>query len=489
MTAPSGRRTPSRPAGEDDAPDRHDGPDAHDGPDGPAGPDRHEGPGRADRRAVWWPPAERRRRVDLVAIVLIVVAAVVGTVLVLRVGDESATSLRPATPPLAPASTGPVPTALVPVWRAADPVGAPPGAHLLGGPTAQGPAVAVGRDDPDGSGVVTGLDAVTGAPAWEYRRPEPLCTLGSGFGEVIALYRTTSPLGTFCSDVATIDPSTGQRGPSRSADVRPGTRLLADGSHVVATGRDYLEVWRDDLVATLEYGALPTPVQSTPEPRASCPRSSVAAGADAVAVLERCPGETSDRLSVMTDSPAEYDKPEDRFSVLSGVSGGRLVAVANDRTALEAPDGTLRIYDGAGTPIGTAALGPAVGPVARAAQETGTDPPGQQTGVRLAGPVLLWWTGTATVGLDPSTLLPRWTLPNTLGPGAAVSSDVLGAPTTVLVPVPGGLAVVDGATGTPRPTIPVDRGADPPGPVGVEVVGTTVVEQRGVTVVGLRPPR
>jgi hypothetical protein len=59
----------------------------------------------------------------------------------------------------------------------------------------------------------------------------------------------------------------------------------------------------------------------------------------------------------------------------------------------------------------------------------------------------------------------------------------------VLVPVPAGLAVVDAATGTPRPTIPVDRRADPAGPVGVEVVGDTVVEQRGATVVGLRPPR
>ncbi len=334
MTAPSGRRTPSRPAGEDD--------------EDPTG-----------RRAVWWPRAERRRRVDLLAIALIVVAAVVGTLLVLRAGDESSTTLRPANPPLAQVVEAPVPTALAPVWRAANPAGTPPGADLLAGPTVVGPAVAVGRTDPDGSGVVTGLDAATGAPAWEYRRPEPLCTLGSGFGEVLALFRTTSPVGTYCSDVATIDPSSGQRGPTRNADVRPGTRLLSDGSHVTATGRDYLEVWRDDLVATLEYGALPTPVQSTPQPRANCPRLSEAVGDDSVAVLERCPGEASDRLSVLTDSPAEYDKPEDRFSVLSGVSGGRLVAVADDRVALEAPDRTLRIYDGAGTPIGTVPLGAA----------------------------------------------------------------------------------------------------------------------------------
>lgn len=460
MTAPGGRRTPSRPAGDEEN-------------------------GRPDRRTVWWPPAERRRRVDLLAIALIVVAAVVGTLLVLRAGDEASTTVTPAPAPLAPPVDGPVPTALVPAWRAANPAGTPPGADLLAGPTAAGPVVATGRTDPDGSGVVTGLDAATGAQAWEYRRPEPLCTLGTGFGDVLALFRTTSPVGTFCSDVATMDPSTGQRGPTRNSDVRPGTRLLADGAHVTATGRDYLEVWRDDLVATLEYGALQNPVQSTPQPRAHCPHVSVAAGADTVAVLERCPAEPSDRLSVLSATPSGYDKPEDRFSVLSGVTGGRLVAVADDRTALEAPDGTLRIYDAAGTPIGTVALGPAAGPVAGAARETATDPPGQSTGVRPAGPVLLWWTGTATVGLDPATLLPRWTLPNTLGPGAGVP----GEPTTVLVPVPGGLAVVDAATGATRPAIPVDRRADPPGPVGVAVVGSTVVEQRGDAVVGLRPPR
>lgn len=437
------------------------------------------------RRDTWWPRAERRRRGDLVAIALIVLVAVVGVVLVVRSGDEAATSLEQFATIPSPDTAG-VPVALAEAWRAADPIGTPPGPGLLAGPVSVGAAVATGRTEPDGTAVVTGLDAATGAVAWEYRRPGPLCTLGEGSGVVLAVFATTSPVGTFCNDVASFDPATGDRGPSRTADVRPGTRLLADGSHVTATGRDYLEVWRDDLVATLEYGALPTPVQSTPQPRAQCPHRSITVGADDVAVLERCPGEPSDRLSVLSASPAEYDKPEDRFSVLSGVTGGRLVATAESRTALEAPDGTLRVYDAAGTPVATVPLGPAAGTIPDA---TTTDPAGQGLGVRLAGPVLLWWTGTATIGLDPATLLPRWTLPGTLGPGAAVPTGVLGAPTTVLVPVPGGLAPIDAATGAVRPTVPVDRRADPAGPIGLDVVGATVVEQRGGTVVGLRPPR
>ncbi|MEJ2867551.1 hypothetical protein WCD74_07220 [Actinomycetospora sp. OC33-EN08] len=435
-------------------------------------------------RSTWWPRAERRRRGDLVAIALIVVVAVVGVVLVLRTGDEAGTSLQQTATIPSPDAAG-VPTALGEAWRAADPAGAPPGPGLIGGPVSVGPAVATGRTEPDGSSVVTGLDAATGALAWEYRRPEPLCTLGEGSGVVLAVFATTSPLGTFCSDVASFDPSTGARGPSRNADVRPGTRLLADGSHVAATGRDYLEVWRDDLVSTLEYGRLPTPVQGTPQPRAGCPHVSVGVGSDDVAVLERCPGEPSDRLSVLSAGPAEYDRPEDRFSVLSGVTDGRVVATTDSRTAVRAPDGTLRVYDAAGTPIATVPLGPAAGPVPDAAT---TDPPGQALGPRVAGPVLVWWTGTATVGLDSATLLPRWTVPGTLGSGAAVPTGVLGAPTTVLVPVPAGLAPVDAATGRAGPVIPLDRRADPPGPVGVDVVGATVVEQRGDVVVGLRPP-
>lgn len=417
-------------------------------------------------------------------IALIVVAAVVGTVLVLNAGDESSTSLTQAPTPLAPVSEGAVPTALAEVWRAANPAGAPLGPGLPAGPATSGPAVATGRGDADGS-VVTGLDAATGTVAWEYRRPAPLCTLDAAFGEIVAMFSTSSPVGTYCSEVATFDPSSGARGPTRTADVRPGTRLLADGSHVTATGRDYLETWRDDLVSTLEYGALPTPVQSTPQARANCPHVSVAAGADSVAVLERCPAEPSDRLSVLSATPAEYDKPEDRYSVLSGVTGGRLVATGESRTALAAPDGTLRVYDTAGTPVATVPLGGAAG---RLPDDAAADPAGQTTGVRLAGPVLPWWTGTATLGLDPGTLLPRWTLTGTLGPGAAVPTGVLGASTTVLVPVPAGLVPVDAATGAARPVLPVDRRADPAGPVGVAVVGSTVVEQRGGTVVGLRPP-
>ena len=438
-------------------------------PPGAAGPTGRPRSWLADLRA----RPERRRRRDLVAAAVLVVLAVVGTLLVLRGGDEAATTLRLASPPLVADPPGPVPAGLVEAWRAASPATA--------APVTVGPAVVTAGTTPDGRGVVSGRDAVTGAVGWEYSRPEAPCTVGSGFGEVLAVFATAGPTGTWCSDVAALDPATGARGPARDADVRPGTRLLAQGGHVTATGPDYLEVWRSDLVATVEYGRLPTPVQAEPQPRRDCVHGSVAAASDVVAVLERCPGEPSDRLTLLEPDPAGADQPETRASELTGITGGRLVTVAADREAVAAPDGTLHTFDGAATPVGVVSLGPLAGPT--------TDPPGLTAGSRVAGPVTLWWTGTGTVALDPTDLSPRWTLPGALGAGATLTVAG-GGPATVVVPVPDGLAVVDAASGAVSRILPVDRSRDPvpPGePVGVSVSGRTVLEQRGPTLVALRP--
>lgn len=431
------------------------------------------------RRSALLPRPERRRRGDLVAAAVLTVLVVVGTLLVLRSGDGAGTDLRTASPPLADPGPAPVPTALVEAWRAASPATGSPQT----GPDVVGPTVVTAGTDAGGDGVVTGHDPATGATAWEYRRPETPCTVSSGFGDVLAVFATDSPEGRFCSDVTALDASSGTRGPARNSDVGPGTALVADSSHVLATGADYLELWRSDLVATLEYGALPTPVQADPQPRAGCAHGSDALGSGLVAVLERCAGETSDRLSVLDADPSGADKPTDRLSTLTGIVGGRLVAATPDRTAIAAPDGTLRVLDATGAPVASFPLGPLAGPT--------TDPPGHTAGVRAAGPVLLWWTGTGTVALDPTDLSPRWQVPGALGPGAALPTDGPTA-TTVLVPVPGALAVLDAATGAERSRVAVDRRATPvPAgqPVGVDALGSTVVEQRGALVVALRPPR
>lgn len=444
-------------------------------PGAPEAPETHPPPAGGRRLRLDLPRPERRRRGDLVAAALISVAVLLLVVVVVATGDAAGTDDRVATKPLVVPPEGPLPTALVEAWRADSPATPTP---LVVGP-------AVVTAGPDG---VVGHDAVTGAPAWSYSRPETPCTVGAGFGDVLAIFRTDGALGTWCSDVAALDPATGARGPSRHTDLREGTRLLADRDHVTGTGRDYIETWRSDLVATTAIGALPNPVQPPSEqPRAGCANGSVAVGGGSLAAVERCPGEASDRLTVFDADPPSSEKPQERISVLTGVVGARLVALTDRRVAIAAPDGTLRVLDaGSSSEDGTGAspvsypLGTAAGPTA--------DPPGLAATIRPVGPVLLWWTGTATVGLDPDDLRPRWALPGTLGAGAAWPGTT--PATTVLIPVPGGLAVVDAATGAPRgATIPVDRaGTAPDAPVAVATVGTVLVELRGATTVALRPP-
>ncbi|GLZ49979.1 hypothetical protein Acsp06_61640 [Actinomycetospora sp. NBRC 106375] len=417
------------------------------------------------------PPAERRRRGDLVAISLIAVAAVVGTLLVLASGDAEHTEDRVATTPLSALPDGPLPTALTEAWRAESPA--------TPAPLAIGPAVVTAG--PDG---VVGHDPLTGREAWSYRRPELPCTVGSGFGDVLAVFRTQGALGTWCSDVAALEPDTGARGPARNADLRDGTRLLADRDHVTGTGTDHVETWRSDLVLTTEVGRITTPVQPPDaQPRAGCTNGSVAVGGGTVGMIQRCPGEDSDRLTVVDADPQSSEKPEERSSQLLGVRGARLVALTDQRAAWAAPDGTLHVV---GTSPDTVDLPAAVVPLGAAAGPT-TDPPGLAAAVRPVGPVLLWWTGTATVALDGGDLTPRWTVPGALGAGAAWPGS---APATAaLVPVAEGLAVLDATTGAPRgPVIPVARALPAGTPVTVATTGTVVVELRGSTVVALRPP-
>ena len=81
----------------------------------------------------------------------------------------------------------------------------------------------------------------------------PLCTVGSGFprveeGRVLALYANEADLapsevgdGPYCSELTMLDAGTGARAGSRNPDARPGTRLIADDTFVLATGDDHLE--------------------------------------------------------------------------------------------------------------------------------------------------------------------------------------------------------------------------------------------------------
>lgn len=408
------------------------------------------------------PPPERRRRGDVVAAAAVALVLLVVAGAYWRASPAATTvSVTAASPLLAPPAAERVPAGFVPAWQA--PSAATPG------PVVAGPAVVTA----DGSAVF-GRDARTGAVAWSYRRDLPLCTAAAGFptldagvGRVLALFR----VGDWCSELTTLRPDTGERAAQRNPDARPGTRVLANGGLVALTGSDHAEVLRSpDLVRTLEYGTIPAPEQPNQQPRPGCAYGSFGFAGERLAVVERCPGEHTDRLTVLLAGGDSAEKPRERFSMPLPGTAAVLVAHSHRRTAVALPGPPrLLLFDETGAVTATVAL-----PVAAPA-----DPPGGVAPVATDGARHYWWTGSATVALDPVTLEPTWTLRGTLGPGVPYAG-------ALLVPVPDGLAEVDPATGAVHRTIPVQR-PDREAPVALAAAGEVLLEQRGPEIAALLP--
>ncbi len=399
--------------------------------------------------------------------IVIAVLVLAGATVLWRTSPAAGTTSGTATTPItAPAGASRVPAAFAEAWRA-------PSASTSA-PVVAGPA-AVTAD----SSTVVGHDARTGAERWRYSRDVPLCTAAAGFpdadagtGRVLALYQ--GPTG-WCSELTALRPATGERATASNPDMRTGTRLLSDGSFVVATGPDYLEVWRSDLVRTLEYGAVPTPVQVGVQPRTGCTYGSTALMAGRLGVIERCPDEDRDRITVVKPDGAEAEKPEVQFSVPLPAAGATVVALSAERVAVALPNPPrLLVLDQAGAQVALTALDVPDPDVTGAG-----GPPAGPAAVSADDQHVYWWTGTHTVALGVGDLAPVWTVPGTLGPAVPYGGGLL-------VPVAGGLAQLDRQRGAALRTIPVQR-ADRTGPVRLAAIGEVLLEQRGAEVVALRP--
>lgn len=404
------------------------------------------------------PAPERRTRADITAATLIAVVLLGVTAALWWTSDARGSTLRTAANPLPTAvhtAAESVPSALREFWRAPSPA--------TPAPVVFGRAVVTGS-----AGTVSGRELATGQVRWRYQRDLALCTVGGAFGRAIAVYRN----GDYCSEVTSLEPADGSRGPQRTSPLRPSTRLVSGPDHVLATGQRYLEVWRSDLVRTLQYGAVPTPVKPGAQPRTGCRYASVAVARDLVGVIERCPGEPTDRLTVLRAAPEEPNEPNAVYSVLLPGSDASLVALTTERAAVAVPNpARLVVLDDSGDRLAEYLLD-------IPAADLRGDPSGQVVPVAATASGLFWFTGSATVALD-GQLRPQWAVAGTLGPGTLLAGRLL-------VPVPGGLAVLDPSTGQRQDLIPVDRGSYR-GPVRITAAGTKIVEQRGDTLVVLGP--
>ncbi|WP_199433918.1 Rv3212 family protein [Qaidamihabitans albus] len=417
-------------------------------------PAEHTGPRHSAAPRVRRSPWDRRR--DRVLAALLVVAWVAAGVLVWTFSDSRATTQETAAPPPAlPPAPESVPDDLAEVWRApsdATPV-----------PVAEDSAVVAASD-----GEVTGRDPLTGEVRWRYARDLQLCTVAGAWSKAVAVYRKD----TGCSEVTQLDPATGHRTAQRNGDAELGTRLVVGEGHVTATGERLLNTWRDDLVKSMEYGRVPAKVNPDRQPRTGCVYDSVAAGAGKVGVVESCPRETGDRLTVLKAAGENADEPESEFSTVLPERGAQLVAMSGDFTAVALPErDRLVVYDAEG-------IQHAAYPLEVPDSDLTANPPGRVAPTAKGIENVYWFTGSSTVALSRADLAPRWTLEGTLGPGTVFGKQIV-------VPVESGLAVLDELTGDTAGTVAVDRRGYA-GPVRLNAIGPVLLEQRGGTLVALR---
>ncbi|RDI30767.1 Rv3212 family protein [Lentzea flaviverrucosa] len=415
------------------------------------------------------PPARSwRTRADFIAIALIAVVSVTASVLTWAFSDARATTsvTGPSSwEPLPEVTT--LPPSLAEVWRAKS------GASLSP-VVVQTASKDTGEEKPstvvtgDG-GTVHGRDPLTGDVRWSYERDLPLCVVSTGWGRAMALYSK----GTNCSELTSLDGVTGERRAQRNGDAEPGTALLNEGSHLITTGSKFVEVYRrDDLVRSLEYGALRAIVNPNKQPRAGCTYGSVAVTTGRFAMVERCPDDASDRVTILKPNPDKSDEPKVFGSPLTGAKNVQVVAVTEKLVAVAAPGPSrLLIFDAeSGNQVGEAPLD--------IPEADFADPPSHVARVFTTKTNAFWFSGSRTVALSLETLTPLWTAEGALGAGTTLAGRAV-------IPVKEGLRVYEQATGAVVGTIRLNREGHT-GPVQLATAGPVVLEQRGGTLVALR---
>ena len=314
---------------------------------------------------------------------------------------------------------------------------------------------------------VDGRDPATGAVLWSYARDLDLCGVTSVYSYAVAVY----PDARGCGQVSTIDGKTGRRGPTRSAYADPEVRLSTDGTTVLSAGDSRLEQWRSDMVRMNSYGALDARIKPDVPAQPLCRLVSAAASPSAVSVIESCPQQPDERLTLLRPDKEE-DQPLVKHVALPGVpadSDAQVIAVSDTTTAVYLP-----------TPKPTVNVDRRDGH--HGVQHAADEPASLAATTSRAGDLITWWTGDSVMVFESNGLRYKYTVSAVGGQAPVGPATMLAG--KLLVPVTTGYDVFDPATGKGESHIQLNRPASPD-PVVPAVAGTTLLEQRGDTLVAL----
>lgn len=308
-----------------------------------------------------------------------------------------------------------------------------------------------------------------GSTAWTYTRDNvEICSLATAWDRVVVTFRN----GRGCGDVVSIDAATGMYADTRSANNSENVHAISSNDRVGTVSSDRVELWRSDLVRTVEYGDVEAKQEPDLQPNESCTINSALTRTELLVVSETCPNaQGTNFLRFQNTTPEDSREPEISQDVSISGDGIRLVAVGQSAAAVYVPGETPAIvsYDDSGNETSrtdvapSAAINNSASPFAPAT----ADLPHHMT----------WFDGERLYLFTPTALRVDHVLEQAVGTGVSAGDRVL-------IPTREGIDVVNWTTGDTERTIPVDRGGYD-GEVHLAVADGNIIEARGNELVAL----
>ena len=406
-------------------------------------------------------PVLRRTRSDWLTVGIITAIATAAVGLSVANSDISHASLNPVAPPGAehqPALLESAPDSLTEAFRV--PNEGVPGVSkpiVVQGLLISNDAHSVTAHNPDGS------------VAWTYSRDNvEICSLSTAWNRVVTTFRT----GRGCGDVVSIDALTGEYADTRSANNSDAVIAISSNDRVGTVSSDRVDLWRSDLVRTVEYGDVEAKQEPNLQPYEDCTINSALTRTELLVVSESCPGDNGiDHLRIQTTTPEDSREPEVAQEVTIDSDGARLVAVGQSAAAVYAPgeNPTIISYNEQGHETSRTDVAPSrkihdsASPFAPAT----ADLPHHMT----------WFDGERLYLFTPTALRVSQVLEQAIGTGVAAGDRAL-------IPTRDGIDVVDWTTGETQRSIPVDRGGYE-GEVYLAVADGNIIEARDGELVAL----
>lgn len=321
----------------------------------------------------------------------------------------------------------------------------------------------------DGSGI-TAWQAGIKNEQWSYHRPASLCAATVFAKEVLTVFQG----GAGCSDATAFETATGNYFSTRQSAFADQMQLWTTHSHVLALSPDRLEIWRDDLVRTVEYGHVAAPQEAGMQPRSGCSFQSAQLNSENFAVAEVCPGVDRVRLTVSKVVPEDSRKPEEKSSVITGFDELHLIGLTESGVAV----GVARI--GQHWSLQTIASSGDAKKLLDLPGEPEQLPRPENVTVDPA--LFRWFDGSTMYAFDARDGRATWLANDVTGPGLglgySVAEESASTPSQVLLPGAEGILVAAASDGEILARFGTDAARSESGaPVGLSQIGNILYIQ------------